>query len=296
MSRRLKVTIASAAACIAVLGAAASGAVTTAEDAAGGCDGVKNGRWGFHVASGEQDPWWQVDLGKPCRLDRVVIFNRTDSTCSPRTSRIRVLVAAEKGQQPAEVYQHDGTTFLGVKENKPLVVALRDKNVTARIVRLQVEGATGSGQRLGGRLLGRDPRARAVVSNCRRHGLAGRPPLPSPALPFPPRGRRGRRQLPPARGVRRAGGRGAARLSAPCHGSRAGADGEDDHPAVRARRHSPLRTPGFCCGAPGYRWIWSCLQTSTSRPSTIARARAVPLARRPCSAASASFRFSHSFE
>ncbi len=38
--------------------------VTTVEDAEGGCDGIKNGRWGFHTASGETDPWWQVDLGQ----------------------------------------------------------------------------------------------------------------------------------------------------------------------------------------------------------------------------------------
>jgi len=117
-------------------------AVTTVEDAAGGCDGIKNGRWGFHTASGEQDAWWQVDLGKEFPLDRVVIFNRTDGSCAPRTSRIRVLVAGSNGDDACkefkEVYQHDGTTFFGVKENKPLVVDLKDKNVAARIVRLQV--------------------------------------------------------------------------------------------------------------------------------------------------------------
>jgi hypothetical protein len=119
-------------------------AVTTVEDAAGGCDGIKNGRWGFHTASGEQDAWWQVDLGKEFPLDRVVIFNRTDGSCAPRTSRIRVLVAGSNGDDACkefkEVYQHDGTTFFGVKENKPLVVDLKDKNVAARIVRLQVPG------------------------------------------------------------------------------------------------------------------------------------------------------------
>ena len=46
--------------------------VTTRLDAAGGCDGVKTGRFGFHTASGEIDPWWQVDLGSPAppRSDR----------------------------------------------------------------------------------------------------------------------------------------------------------------------------------------------------------------------------------
>ena len=56
--------------------------VTTAQDAAGACDGIKNGRWGFHTASGELDPWWQVDLQSQYKLDRIVIFNRTDRTAN----------------------------------------------------------------------------------------------------------------------------------------------------------------------------------------------------------------------
>jgi len=114
--------------------------VTASDDASGGCDGVKNGRWGFHTASGETEPWWQVDLGKVTKLDRVVIFNRTDSGCAGRNRNIRVLVTDAKGQDFRLVYQHDGKTFLGVKEKKPLVVALTDKNVSARIVRLHIPG------------------------------------------------------------------------------------------------------------------------------------------------------------
>ncbi len=115
--------------------------VTTAEDAAGGCDGIKNGRWGFHVASGQKGPWWQVDLQKPYPLDRVVIFNRTDRGTAPRTSRIRVLVADSADSPEFKlVYQHNGETFYGIQENKPLVVDLGGKSVTARIVRLAVSG------------------------------------------------------------------------------------------------------------------------------------------------------------
>lgn len=118
--------------------------VTTTQDAAGGCDGIKNGLWGFHTASGEKEPWWQVDLGKPYKLDRVVIFNRTDRNTAPRTARIRVLVARSDGGKPGRefqlVYQHHGTTFYGVKENKPLVVDLAGKNIVARVVRLHVPG------------------------------------------------------------------------------------------------------------------------------------------------------------
>ena len=47
------------------------------DDAAGGCDGVKNGTWGFHTAL-ENDPWWQVDLGQPTAIDHLLLFNRCD--------------------------------------------------------------------------------------------------------------------------------------------------------------------------------------------------------------------------
>lgn len=115
--------------------------VTTAEDAAGGCDGIKNGRCGFHTASNEIDPWWQADLGRTYRLDRVVVFNRTDGNTAPRTKQLRVLVASDAAAPEfRQVYQHDGETFYGIPENRPLVVELRQQQVTARIVRLQVPG------------------------------------------------------------------------------------------------------------------------------------------------------------
>ena len=115
--------------------------VTTQQDASGGCDGVKNGRWGFHVASGEKDPWWQVDLGQEYRLDRVVIFNRTDRGSARRTANVEVLVARDADRDKfVQVYQHNGEPFYGVKEGKPLVVDLREKGVTARVVRLAIAG------------------------------------------------------------------------------------------------------------------------------------------------------------
>ena len=118
-----------------------AGPVTTQQDAAGGCDGVKDGRLGFHTASSEQDPWWQVDLGRPSQLDRVVIYNRTDGSTAPRTRNIQVLVATDvQAQQFSEVYRHNGETFYGVNGGKPLVVDLSAAEVTARIVRLRVPG------------------------------------------------------------------------------------------------------------------------------------------------------------
>jgi hypothetical protein len=120
-------------------GASAAAPVTTAQDAAGGCDGVIDGRFGFHVASGEQDPWWQVDLGRTATLDRIVIHNRTDGGAASRTRNIRVLLnESGKDSEFELVYQHDGRVFYGA--DKALTVSLRDKNLSARIVRLAVPG------------------------------------------------------------------------------------------------------------------------------------------------------------
>jgi len=44
--------------------------VTTHDDAAGGCDGVTNGKWGFHTGE-QENPWWQVDLGATLPLAQV---------------------------------------------------------------------------------------------------------------------------------------------------------------------------------------------------------------------------------
>ena len=116
--------------------------VTTADDAAGGCDGVKTGTCGFHTASGETDAWWQVDLARSYRLARVVVYNRTDNNNAARTRHIRLLVSGGTGRSPdfTEVYRHSGEPFLGVHENAPLAVDLSQSNVTARTVRLMVPG------------------------------------------------------------------------------------------------------------------------------------------------------------
>ncbi len=116
--------------------------VTTVEDAAGGCDGVKNGLWGFHVASGETDPWWQVDLGQECRLDRVLVYNRCDSR-EGRTANLQILVGCEEGVadkgQFTQVYQHNGKPYGGVV-GAPLEVRFGDREVKARVVRLRIPG------------------------------------------------------------------------------------------------------------------------------------------------------------
>ena len=116
--------------------ASPSGNVTAAEDAAGAVDGVKDGKWGFHTAH-ESQPWWQVDLGESFVLDRLLLYNRCDGVFARRAAQIQVLLSAD-GREFRQVYQHDGTVFLGQPDNKPLGVPLR--GAEARFVRLQLPG------------------------------------------------------------------------------------------------------------------------------------------------------------
>ena len=117
------------------LGPNPPGRTAAQDDAAGGVDGVKNGRWGFmSVGSGGSTAWWQVDLGNSRSLARVLIYNRCES-CPERASKIMVLLS-DDGKTWKQVYQHDGTVFYGVKDNKPLVVDL--KSAKAKFLRLQL--------------------------------------------------------------------------------------------------------------------------------------------------------------
>src|ERR1035437_3835855 len=62
-------------------------ALLRSDDAAGGCDGVKDGGPGFHTEKQDQS-WWQVDLGKSQPIARVVIWNRTE--CAERAALLQV--------------------------------------------------------------------------------------------------------------------------------------------------------------------------------------------------------------
>ncbi|MGQ9770904.1 MAG: HzsA-related protein [Thermogutta sp.] len=103
------------------------------EDARGGCDGVKNGQWGFHTER-EPQPWWQVDLGDQYHITKILIFNRCD-TVAPRANRLQVLLSAD-GESWTKVYEHDGTVFYGHTDGKPLAVQLSE--LPARFVRVQL--------------------------------------------------------------------------------------------------------------------------------------------------------------
>ncbi len=106
---------------------------TTAEDAAGGCDGIKDGKWGFHTSPLNEPAWWQVDLGTPRTIKRLVVYNRCDMP--ERTAKMQILTSID-GQTWTSAYTHDGSVFRGFSDNKPLVLTFN--GIHARFVRLQV--------------------------------------------------------------------------------------------------------------------------------------------------------------
>ncbi|MBM4042586.1 MAG: hypothetical protein FJ290_29205, partial [Planctomycetes bacterium] len=114
-------------------GAAAN--VTTKQDALGGVDGVKDGKWGFHTEN-EANPWWQVDLGEKVALGRAVLWNRCDN-CGDRNNRVILLLSVD-GKAWQQAYQHNGTPFNGYTDKKPLEIKLEGK--AARFVRLTLQG------------------------------------------------------------------------------------------------------------------------------------------------------------
>jgi len=117
------------------LSAGTSQRIETHQDAAGACDGIKTGKWGFHTQR-ESRPWWHVDLGAPHSLARLRIWNRCDATAD-RTARLMVKFS-DDAKSWRTVYTHDGKTFLGATDNQPLEVNVAGEKT--RFVRLELPG------------------------------------------------------------------------------------------------------------------------------------------------------------
>ena len=114
--------------------------VPTWADAAGAVDGVKNGRYAFHTHR-EPNPWWQVDLGRPIEIARVVVYNRLDYKPGLHNAdRLRVLTS-DDGQTWTIRHENQGKHFGGVRGAPPLEVRFPAEAVRGRFVRLQVSSA-----------------------------------------------------------------------------------------------------------------------------------------------------------
>jgi hypothetical protein len=111
-----------------------SGGATPEQDAIGACDGVKDGKWGFHTEN-QDNPWWQIDLRESIPLERIFIYNRCDF--ADRASRLAILIS-DNAETFRQIYKHNGTAFFGHTDGKPLVVGF--DGAKARYIRLQQPG------------------------------------------------------------------------------------------------------------------------------------------------------------
>jgi len=115
------------------LASGSSSAVTPEKDAAGGCDGVKSGTWGFHTDR-QKEPWWQVDLGRSEPIGRIVVWNRGDAMADRAAALL--LKLSDDGKSWRTAYRHGGNLFGGLRDGGPLSIAFT--NQSARFVRVQL--------------------------------------------------------------------------------------------------------------------------------------------------------------
>jgi hypothetical protein len=96
-------------------------------------NGARTGTFGFHTLH-EERPWWSLDLGDSRAFDLIVIYNRLDGPCQPRSRTLEVLVSGDSKAWTL-LYDHDGTVFGGI-DGRPLII--KCKGTKARHVRIQL--------------------------------------------------------------------------------------------------------------------------------------------------------------
>jgi len=111
--------------------------VPTWADAAGVVDGVKNGKYGFHTDK-EPDPWWQVDLGQPTTIGRIVVYNRLDYEPGLHNADNLSILVSGDGKQWKQIHDNQGRHFGGVSGAPPLEVTFKSDPPRARFVRIQI--------------------------------------------------------------------------------------------------------------------------------------------------------------
>ena len=111
--------------------------VTTQSDAAGACDGIKNGAYGFHTGQ-EANPWWQVDLGVDTVVGRIVVYNRLDYAPGLHNADTLQILASDDGKTWNLCHANKGHHFGGISGAPPLEVTFGDKGLKARFIRLAI--------------------------------------------------------------------------------------------------------------------------------------------------------------
>jgi hypothetical protein len=111
--------------------------LSTRSDAAGAVDGVKDGKYAFHTWL-EPNPWWQVDLGEPKPIGRIVVYNRLDYAPGLHNADNLRILTSDDGKSWTLRYDNQGRHFGGIHGAKPLEVGFPAGQLSARFVRLQL--------------------------------------------------------------------------------------------------------------------------------------------------------------
>lgn len=115
-----------------------SAARTAEADAAHAVCGVLLDDCAFHTGL-KDNPWWQVDLGQPCRIHLIEILNRARPAASGRFSAFTILVSGDGAAwQPCHVAQ--AGTRVSADPARPHVVTL-PQPAQARFLRIRQDGA-----------------------------------------------------------------------------------------------------------------------------------------------------------
>jgi len=115
--------------------------LTTQSDAAGACDGVKNGAYGFHVGP-DAHPWWQVDLGECRAIGRIVVYNRLDYAPGLHNADALHVLSSVNGEDWALRHDNEGRHFGGIHGADPLEVSFGGNGLSARFIRLKIPSPT----------------------------------------------------------------------------------------------------------------------------------------------------------
>jgi len=89
----------------------------------------------------ENEPWWQVDLGKNAAVEEIRIHNRLDRETASRSQNLSIL-SSDDGNTWTEILCHAGKQPFGGIDGRPLVWRPATEALVARFIRIELKGFT----------------------------------------------------------------------------------------------------------------------------------------------------------